>query len=293
MSRHCRKTSLGLLLAAVAVVASVVMPVNGTVPVAAGSPSGSTAAWRSIDPPENGDVAGAQWIEIDVPVPSSSDRRIVAAIFRPEGEGPFPIVVYLHGSSGLSTGMLRWAHRLSEAGYLVLAGCYSLTLPARNRIACPDGPASDRGVVALLEVARELPDARGDGLGVLGLSAGARMAFWTLGDPSIRAIVADSGDPGVVPLVDPATVGAAVLLLAFEQDVTVNRPALLRYDQKLRDLGKPIESRYFEGSGHVVTFSEGTREEATALTLDFFGRHLREARQAPSGTAMPVDPPTR
>jgi dienelactone hydrolase len=244
-------------------------------------------AWRPTDPPENGDVAGAEWLEIDVPVPSSQDRRIPAAVFRPAGDGPFPVVVYLHGSSGLSTGMLRWAPRLSEAGFLVLAGCYVLTLRAANRIACPDGPASDRGVAALLDLATQLPDARRDGLGVLGLSAGARMVFSALGDPSIRAVVADSGDPGVGPLVEPSSIGAAVLLLSFEQDGFVNEQASHQYEQRLRDLGKSVESRYFDGSGHVVTLSEGTHEEVTALTLDFFGRHLRATGQRlPS--AMPT-----
>ena len=93
-----------VLLAAVALVVSVTMQVVGAAPVAASSPSGSTVTWRSIDPPENGDVAGAQWIEIDVPVPSMLDRRILAAIFHRKGEAPFPVVVYLHGGSGRGDG---------------------------------------------------------------------------------------------------------------------------------------------------------------------------------------------
>ena len=274
MSTHHRKVLLRLLLTIAMLTTTATAPVP--TPVTAGSTTSSPIAWRPTNPPENGDVAGAEWLEIDVPAPYSQDRRILAAVFRPTGEGPFPVVVYLHGGSGLSTGMLRWAPQLSEAGFLVLAGCYVLTLRATNRIACPDGPTSDRSVAALLDVATQLPDARRDGLGVLGLSLGARMAFATLGDPRIRAVVADSGDPGVGPLVDPSAVGAAVLLLAFEQDGSVNEPALRRYDQKLRDFGKPVESRYFDGIGHVVTLSQETREEATALTLDFFGRHLRE-----------------
>jgi dienelactone hydrolase len=274
MSWPCRESLLKPLVA----IAMLTTTATATVPtpVTAGSPTSSSITWRPTGTPEHGDVGDAEWLEIDVPGPPSQDRRILAAVFRPEGEGPFPVVVYLHGGSGLSTGMLRWAPQLSEAGFLVLAGCYVLTLRATNRIACPDGPTSDRGVAALLDVATQLPDARRDGLGVLGLSLGARMAFATLGDPRIRAVVADSGDPGVGPLVDPSAVGAAVLLLAYEQDGGVNEPALRRYDQKLRDLGKPIESRYFDGIGHVVTLSQETRAEATALTLDFFGRHLRE-----------------
>jgi len=278
MSRHKGSPALRLLLATAVLTtaATVIAPMSA----AAGSPVSNSIAWSPTDPPENGDVAGAEWIEIDVPVPSSQDRRSLAATFRPAGEGPFPVVVYLHGGSGLATGMLRWAPRLSEAGFLVLAGCYALTLRAANRIACPDGPSSDRGLEALLDVATELPDARRDGLGVLGLSIGARMAFSTLGDPRIRAVATDSGDPGIVPLVEPSSIGAAVLLLAFEQDSFVNELALHQYEQRLRDLGKTVESHTFDGSGHVVTLSPGTSAEATTLTLDFFRRHLLATSRA-------------
>jgi len=155
-----------------------------------------------------------------------------------------------------------------------------MTLRATNRIACPDGPTSDRGVAALLDVAAQLPEARQDGLGALGLSLGARMAFSILGDPRVRAIATDSGDPGVIPLVEPTAVGAPVLLLGFEQDGGVNASALWDYERRLRDLGKPVESRYFDGSGHVVTLSQGTRDEATALTIDFFRRRLLETSLA-------------
>jgi dienelactone hydrolase len=264
-----------VLLGIAMLTAVVAVHIQGSVPTV--SSTNGQVTWRPTIPPENGDVDGAEWLEIDVPIASSQDRRILAAVFRPAGEGPFPVVVYLHGASGLSTGMVRWAPRLSKAGFLVVAGCYAQALQADNRIACRNAPTSDSSVAALLDVATELPDARRDGLAVLGLSHGARMAFTIVGDTRVRAVVADSGDPGVVPLVDPSGIAVAILLLTFDGDGSVNLPALRRYDQKLGDLGKPIESRYFDGVGHVVTLDPRTTEEATALTIDFFRRQLGEA----------------
>lgn len=254
-----------------------------------GPPPATPMNWRPTVPPPHGDVAGAEWIEVDVSMPSGQDRQILAAVFRPDGEGPFPVIVYLHGSSGLGPAMLRWAPRLSKAGFLVIAGCYVLTLPMANRIACPDGPSSEPGVAALIGVASQLPDGRRDGIGVLGLSVGARMAFSMLGDPNIRAVVTDSGDPGLVPLVDPATIDAPLLLLAFEHDSALNQPALRQYDERLRNLGKRVDSHYFEGSGHVVTMSEGTTYEATALTIAFFNRYLRETGGSAKVTSCQVE----
>jgi len=59
-------------------------------------------------------------------------------------------------------------------------------------------------------------------VGVLGLSLGTEMAFSVHADPRVRAVVADSGHPGIGPIGEPDEVGAAVLSLAFEQDGTTN-----------------------------------------------------------------------
>ncbi len=64
---------------------------------------------RTITAPEGFDVAGAQWIAIDRP----DGHTQTAAIFVPDGPGPFPVVIYLHGSSGLGTAQLQWLPRLA------------------------------------------------------------------------------------------------------------------------------------------------------------------------------------
>ncbi len=249
------------------------------------APSAAAVSWRPTETPVNGDVAGAEWLQIDVPTRHMGIRQLLAAAFRPAGEGPFPVVVYLHGASGLSTGMLRWAPRLSDAGFLVLAGCYTLVLPARNRVACPDGPVSEDGLAALIDVARQLPGAKQDAIGLLGLSLGARMTFWAVSHRSdIRAAVADSGHPGAQPK-DPASPRTALLLLAFEGDPGLNMGALQRYEQALRDKGRIVESQYYESSRHVVTLTPDTLEDATGRTIDFFRRYLNWQRRASDGSA--------
>ncbi len=59
--------------------------------------------------------------------PDDESPRLSGRIMRPDGQGPFPAVVMLHGCSGLYTkaGALRarhlwWARTLREQGYLVL-----------------------------------------------------------------------------------------------------------------------------------------------------------------------------
>ncbi len=63
-----------------------------------------------------------------VSVPSADGTRLDALLFRPDGTGPFPAVVLLHGCAGRDDRHGRmmprdadWARRLASAGYLVVA----------------------------------------------------------------------------------------------------------------------------------------------------------------------------
>ena len=77
--------------------------------------------------------------------------------------------------------MLRWTPQMSEGGFLVLAGCSVPTAPAPNRVTGLDAPYSENGVVALLEVARQFPDAKRSSVVLLGPSLGPQLIFHTLG----------------------------------------------------------------------------------------------------------------
>ena len=47
--------------------------------------------------------------------------RLVGYLARPQGAGPFPAVVLLHGCGGFHSSMISWADRLSRYGYAALA----------------------------------------------------------------------------------------------------------------------------------------------------------------------------
>lgn len=72
--------------------------------------------------------AGHSWAAAPEPVEiPAGDNKIKALLFRPEGAGPFPAVVALHGCSGLhnsrgaiSTVYGDWGQRLAAQGFAVL-----------------------------------------------------------------------------------------------------------------------------------------------------------------------------
>lgn len=86
-----------------------------------------------------GQAAPAEAVELE-----SGDLKIKALVFKPEGAGPFPAVVGMHGCEGLNnpTGNLSsryrdWAERLGRAGFAVIypdsLGSRGLENQCRNR----------------------------------------------------------------------------------------------------------------------------------------------------------------
>ncbi len=69
----------------------------------------------------------------------SDERRLDVLIWKPEGEGPFPLLVYCHGTNGMAGESLYLVEALTGAGYMVAAPEFPLTSrEAHTRIAAAD-----------------------------------------------------------------------------------------------------------------------------------------------------------
>jgi dienelactone hydrolase len=228
--------------------------------------------------PAGFDVEGAHWIEIA----RTDGGTQIAAAFVPDGAGPFPVVVLLHGVSGLKLDQLQLASRIADAGYLVVAGCYLDADPeARNPsrfMRCPGLPPHDQydvptvthGYGALVDVAQALGAAREGPIGIVGISFGGYVALDAV-DPSVGALVVDSS----LGTFDVASDRAPVLFLGAEDDPVVPHDDVLRYEQVARDRGREVESHYYAVSGHVVTTIAETADDATRRAIAFLDDHLR------------------
>ncbi len=122
-------------------------------------------------------------------------KRAPAAVFRPGDVGSHPVVVYLHGDSGLGAPMLAWAPKLAEAGFIALVGRYKPAPMTPGRIDCSDCPLAQEGLAALLDVAHRLPGARTDSVGILGLTGGAVEALRAARRSDVQAVVLIPGRP--------------------------------------------------------------------------------------------------
>jgi dienelactone hydrolase len=231
-------------------------------------------------PPPGVNVPGAHWIKI-VGAGGLANSEQIAAVFRPFGPGPFPLVVELHGSMGLKDVDVQWAARLAGAGFIAVAGCwetstvppdtfqfYELTI---RFIACPDLRASSiDATAALIAAGRKQPGVRTDAVGLYGMSAGGGVAEDVVAARhDIRAAALDSPTGG------PETINAPVLVLAGTADENVPFTSQRDYVEALQRAGKQVEWHYFQGGRHTLILDPANKDDAIRRIIDFFSRRLK------------------
>jgi dienelactone hydrolase len=251
-------------------------------PNAAGTATASSTGpagirWSDTAAPPGVDVPGAQWLKIEGAGGNSRNVQ-VAAVLRPQGSGAFPLVVWLHGSSGVFVREVSAASRLASAGFVVLVGCWAFT-PAEAlvtpdgtlpRIPCLQNVAStDAAIQALVQVGQELSGVRKGPIGLYGVSSGGPEAIgYKDGTTEIGAVVADSSAFG------PIKANAPVLVIGGTADTFISVQAQQNYEQTLRNSGGTVESQYFEGGTHGV--ASGALQEAVIKRMsDFYKRYLK------------------
>ena len=101
----------------------------------------------------------------------------------PPGQGPFPVVIVLHGCGGLGSNQKLWADRLNGWGYAAFLldsfgprGVKSVCAAANQPMVTPLDRASD--VISAALWLRGQPNIDPDRIGVLGGSHGGTTAAW-------------------------------------------------------------------------------------------------------------------
>ena len=153
-------------------------------------------------------AAGAAEQRIEIPSLASARAAgapavLDAALFRPDGRGPFPAIVALHGCAGLMqrSGALDgrfadWGARLAGLGYVVLfpesftpSGVREICTRADRDVGPTRGRPED-AYAALAWLAAQ-PDVRADAIGVIGWSNGGSTVLSVI--DAARALPPDAG----------------------------------------------------------------------------------------------------
>jgi dienelactone hydrolase len=123
-------------------------------------------------------------------VTPGSPEEIVATLVRPEGAGPFPAVVQLHGCAGLEAQSYRWARWFADHGYVAMV--VDSFGPRGVKGDCREGPdeppitARFDDAFGALRYLQALPYVRGDRVAAIGWSQGGVYAIAVINGPSLE-----------------------------------------------------------------------------------------------------------
>ena len=135
----------------------------------------------------------------DVEYLRHGDKPLLARLFKPKGDGPFPLIVDLHGGAwcvGTRESDAVINEALAKSGVVVAALDFRMPPDA----AYPGSMADINYAIRWLKACATSLKSRADLVGVLGVSSGAHQAM--LGamkpaDPRYAAIALPSGSPAV------------------------------------------------------------------------------------------------
>jgi acetyl esterase/lipase len=135
-------------------------------------------------------------VEKDVVFGSGGGEELRCDVYRPEGAGPFPAVVLLHGGAwkmGDRSVMEGFGTRLAAHGYVGVASQYRLLPGSPWPAAIEDAKAAIRWTRASAESLGVDPDR----IAVLGRSAGGHLALLAAGTPDLGAFEGTGGHADV------------------------------------------------------------------------------------------------
>lgn len=137
----------------------------------------------------------------------SGKLKIEAFVFKPEGSGPFPVVIYNHGSR---PGHERQERPFAYVGEMLAHDGYVVVVPERRGYGKSDGPTFDEAVgedrgprfvtrvqeetddmLAAFEFVKALPYADANRMGVMGWSFGGIVSVFAASRSSAFRVVVD------------------------------------------------------------------------------------------------------
>jgi carboxymethylenebutenolidase len=176
----------------------------------------------------------------------SGKDTVKAHCFRPEGKGPFPALVVLHGDFGLTGWVKEQARRLASKGYVTLAiDLYRGELPKDVEEAHIIERALPqervlRDLKAGVDYLCGQPEVRKDRLGVIGWDIGGGYALdCAIHDPRIRAVVVCYGRLPTEPK-RLTNLSGSVLGIFAEKDEGISADTRKRFENAMRKAGKRL-----------------------------------------------------
>lgn len=230
---------------------------------------------------------------------------IRAAIQPPDGAGPFPAVILLHGCAGLRQNAQSWSAALRERGFLVAVP--DQFGPRGITEVCTQGPYLEtlfrriEDSVALVRVLQARPDVRPDRVFVVGFSMGGGLAAELVGE-SVDHLWTAGGEAGPRPAAGvavyppclnlPLGFAAPLLIIAGGADNWTPAETCARRVEDRAHLPRPPQLLVIPGAHHsfdepeargLVTLRQvrnGNSPTGFGATISYDTAATRQAQQA-------------
>ncbi|RPH75234.1 dienelactone hydrolase family protein, partial [bacterium] len=238
-------------------------------------------AYGTVSPDQAGIQAGP------VEFPGKESATLLGYLARPEGEGPFPVILVCHENRGLTEHIQDVARRLAVAGYLALA----VDLLSRQGGSAAVGV--DQAPGALVNIDPEqyvqdffaaytylqgLPFADPNRVGMVGFCFGGGVT-WLVATRMLELKAAVPFYGPHPPLDDVANIQAAVLAIYAGRDQRINQ-GIPQIEEAMQANQKIYEKVIYPDVDHAFHNDSGTRynpeaaSDAWARTLKLFETYV-------------------
>ena len=211
-------------------------------------------------------------------------------LFLPAGEGPFPVVVWQHGSAGPAmSGYHQWTGRLRAAlaergiGFFVADSYSGRGIPpdgstGRNQRLSSTSRILD-GWSILMALAKH-PRVDKARVGIAGASFGGLVANWTSYEHFAKEVLPDGLRYAAhIPMFPPCgarferyeSTGAPVLFLLGEKDDGTPASMCVKLAGEMKETGAKVESVVYPGAHHGFVSSKPVKLAAGALNTSKCG----------------------
>jgi len=215
-------------------------------------------------------------------------KNMEATLYTPNGPGPFPMIIVLHTSFGITSYDQSYCGNLAKEGYICIVPAFlrahGITNETRRMTFTKDRQAIVDDFKEIIQELNALPKAKKGAVGMIGFSNGGYFsALFAGAGRGVKAAVSYYGtftgansDPELkrMAAIYKAT-SAPLLILAGENDTTIGVAVPKHLEAIIKAAGAPYEIKFYPAAGHDFERSgqdpgnKAAAEDAWKRTLAF------------------------
>lgn len=224
-----------------------------------------------------------------------------AHVARPQGAGPFPVVIMIHEFFGLNESIVGKAQGLAQEGYLVVApdtfrGSTTAWIPrAIYQVVTNQPEQVNADLDSVFAWLSQQPDADTARIGIAGFCYGGRASLlYSLHNPGIAATVVFYGSSETDPEVLKNLPGP-VLGIFGGADASIPLEEVEAFENGLQAAGIPHEITIYEGQPHAFVTdinsirAGGVQAQAWDQMLRFLDANLKNGSSSGRGQPAAFD----